>query len=827
MSHHADLIQLARQVELYRRQRRFDLGQSQLAALVDRVLRRDPRDIDALRVRRVLQGQSRGWSWQRLGRARIAQFLWPDILITEQNETSETQRLRAFAHLTPAAALGVLLGALGCVVMLWDAEHAWITKVWIACFVLVVGVRVAYARRTRRRLVTKTALPGDVANLMVLSIAFGILWGALLLAVPHLDSSHDAVLPVVFVGACVMSGALTTYFVVPGASPTYASLVGLPLIYAGASHSAVIGVLAAVYTAWTVVSAMVHERLYTDSVDRMQALLAERDKLDTALEAGPTGAVGWLWRTDSELRLRDIDPAFADAHDVEPDTLNGRAFIDLFSEPQHRPASGPLAALAVTLSLRKTFHGVRLVSHDGIRLRYWEISGAPRFDDDGQFVGYQGVCGEVAQARPAPSPLDDYADDLTGLPPLWALRPRIEEALIKAQHGRSLCAATLITLDGLDRVPKSAQHRATVLLIAEAAFRIRALAGKSEIAYLGSGRFLLFCESFLRVDELIEHAGNVVARLSGRYDLDGAGQVEIRALGGVALGPVESASPTILLEQANSALDEAHREPDGVHIYRRHATRPVASVDELRAGLHAALRNNAVSPRYSLVLDIVKRQPVSVSVDLLWESARFGTLDSTMIRQVAADVVSQRWISDYLIGRILSSAWPIVGAANLCVDATFLDFEDAGLKSKLTAVVAAAREPQARLEVIVDASMLHGPAVVAAADLAGPGVLVGLRSIDQRAPAGQLIQAVSSVWFDGAAIETAETLDRATALFPNARRLVAEGVESIDRLETLAALGFTAFAGLPPLTSMTAEEALAFTQPARMPRPVRPSKLAG
>ena len=94
----------------------------------------------------------------------------------------------------------------------------------------------------------------------------------------------------------------------------------------------------------------------------------------------------------------------------------------------------------MTLSLRKAFHGVRLASHDGRRLRHWELSGSPRFDESGRFVGYHGVCGETEPAQPAPSQLDDYADDLTGMPPLWALRPRIEEALLKAQHGRGLAA---------------------------------------------------------------------------------------------------------------------------------------------------------------------------------------------------------------------------------------------------------------------------------------------------------------------------------------------------------------------------------------------------
>lgn len=825
MSHSADLIQLARQVGHYRRRRRFDLSGAELAVLADRVLRRDPADRDALCIRKLLQHQHARLSWNERGKAWIAGALWPDILVAEHSESTESQRLSAFTRLTPAAALGVLLGALACVALLWDAEHAWVAKIWLGCFFLVIAARVTLARRTRRRLVAKTVHPSDVTNLLILSMAFGVLWGALLLAAPHLDPSHDAVLPVVFVGACVMSGALTTYFVIPGASPTYAALVGVPLIYAGATHSAVIGLLAAVYTAWTIVSAIVHERLYTDSVDRTQALITERDKLDTALEAAPTGAGGWLWKTDAALQLRDVDPDLAEAHGTQAEALIGRPFLELFGDARRRTTGGPIAALGVTLALRKAFHGIRIISHDGRALRHWELSGSPRYAEDGCFIGYQGVCGEAERAQPAPRPLDDYADDLTGMPPLWVLRPRIEEALLKAQHGRGLCAATLIALDGLERLPKLAQHRATILLIAEAASRLRALAAGNEVAYLGSGRFLLFCDSFLRVDELVGHACNTVAKLSGRYDLDGAGALDIRALGGIALGPVECASTTVLLEHAASALGEAFREADSVHVYRR-GWRPVASIDEIRAGLHASLRATALFPRYSVVLDIATRQPVAVHVDLVWEDAKFGRFDGAMIEQVATDIVTQRWLSDCVVGRILPEAWPVVGAAILSIDATLLDVTDAGLKTKLALVSAAARLPQAAIEVIVKSPVTDDVASATALDLAGPAILIGLRGSPVLAKGDDLTQPVTSLWLNSAASSVDVEIAQAKALYPNLRRVVAEGVEDAGALDRLASLGFTAFVGLPPLTRITADEAIEFIRPDKLRRSSGQSRIA-
>lgn len=813
MSHHADLIQLARQVDLYRRYKRFDLDIPALLAIVDRVLRRDPSNNDARRVRKLADFQRQHWTWRRLGLARITQFLWPESLVVEHAVTPETHRLRAFSLLTPASALGVVVAALTCVAILWDAHHAWIPKLWILGFLLVLGVRLRYAGQIRRRIATRSVHRGDLDNLQTFGVLFGLLWGGLILATPHLDPSGDVVLPVVFVGACVMSGALTTYFVIPGASPIYACLVGFPLIYAGAAHSSVVGMLAAFYTLWTVVSAFVHQRLFTHNVDRTQALLHQRDKLDTALAATSAGAVAFMWQTDAALRLCGVDDGFAEAHHASAGEMNGRNFVDLFGAPLRRSAGGSLATLEVTLALRKTFNSVRIVSHDGVRLRHWELSGAPRFDSDARFVGYQGVCGEIGPARPAPSLLDDYADDLTGLPRLWALRPRIEESLVKAQHGRALCAATLIAVDGLGESTAPDQHRATILLIAEAASRMRAVVDKGEVAYLGSGRFLMFYDSFVRVDELVEQARKVVTRLSGCYDLHDARHPTIRAFGGIALGPVESASLTILLEQAKSALEEAYREPDGVHVYRRRSPRPIVSLDELRSDFHTALRNNAIFPRYSLILDLTTRQPVAVSLELLWESARHGRLDPAMIQQIATDVISKRWLSDYVTGRLIPAAWPVAGTAALCVDAGLLDVTDTGLKTKLAAAIAAARTPQAAIEVIVGRSPQDDAELAAALDLAGPAIFLGLGAAVALAEASHHPQPVTSIWLPHSTPDVAAAIARAKVHYRNLRRVVAEGVPEADAMGQLHRSGFTSVVGLSHLMQITADDAISFAQP--------------
>lgn len=385
---------------------------------------------------------------------------------------------------------------------------------------------------------------------------------------------------------------------------------------------------------------------------------------------------------------------------------------------------------------------------------------------------------------------------------------------------------TLIALDGLDQLPKLARQRATLLVIAEAAARLRALAGANAVAYLGSGRFLLFCDDFLRVDELVEHAVDTVAKLSGRYDLDGAGSPNIRALGGVALGPVESASSTVLLEQASSALGEAYREADAVHVYRRRSARPIASINELRDGLHNALQTNALFPRYSLVIDIATRQPVAIRVEPVWESAQFGRVDPLMIDQVAADMVTRRWLSDLVVGRLLPEAWPVAGPADLSLDASLLDLADAGLRTKLAAAAAAARATRTGIEVVVDTPIAEGQPSAAALDLAGPAILVALRGAAAIEGDDQLHQPIASVWLPAAAADPAGAIAHAKATFPHLRRIVADGVEDLGTLDRLAALGFTAFAGLPPLTQITADEAIAFTQPDKSRRSNGQSRIA-
>ena len=82
------------------------------------------------------------------------------------------------------------------------------------------------------------------------------------------------------------------------------------------------------------------------------------------------------------------------------------------------------------------------------------MSGEPRFDADGVFVGYRGIgrdVTEIAIARERIASLA-YHDALTGLANRTSLAPALEQAIERTRRHRSKLAGVFMDLDGFKQV---------------------------------------------------------------------------------------------------------------------------------------------------------------------------------------------------------------------------------------------------------------------------------------------------------------------------------------------------------------------------------------
>src|SRR5258708_16316220 len=93
-------------------------------------------------------------------------------------------------------------------------------------------------------------------------------------------------------------------------------------------------------------------------------------------------------------------------------------------------------------------------------IRYFSVSGEPRFAAEGAFLGYRGVgrdITEIALARERIASLA-YSDPLTGLANRTSLSPALEQAVERARRRGAKLAGVFMDLDGFKQINDAHGH---------------------------------------------------------------------------------------------------------------------------------------------------------------------------------------------------------------------------------------------------------------------------------------------------------------------------------------------------------------------------------
>jgi len=107
----------------------------------------------------------------------------------------------------------------------------------------------------------------------------------------------------------------------------------------------------------------------------------------------------WYWETDAQMRINWVSEDMA-SHlklGLKPDELLGRTHDDV---PFYMPPPEGWARFNERLSLRKSFRDVEIeVRRPGRSPLWMALSGRARRDEDGRFVGYEGVGRDITEQR--------------------------------------------------------------------------------------------------------------------------------------------------------------------------------------------------------------------------------------------------------------------------------------------------------------------------------------------------------------------------------------------------------------------------------------------
>ncbi|HVJ25861.1 MAG TPA: diguanylate cyclase, partial [Burkholderiales bacterium] len=268
----------------------------------------------------------------------------------------------------------------------------------------------------------------------------------------------------------------------------------------------------------------------------------------------------FFWETDAEHRLSSIvhGPSYGSAQ-IGRGIIGKHPWGVASVSPDQAGWAAHMAVLNSRLPFRD-FEFARVMPDGGTR--YFSVSGEPRFDSTGAFIGYRGIgrdVTEIALARERIASLA-YNDALTGLANRTSLGPALEQAIERTRRHRSKLAGVFIDLDGFKQVNDMHGHAAGDAFLVEVARRLRrSLRASDVVARLGGDEFFVVLEQMQDTAAVERVVSKLSTEMLRPYDLFGGVKARVSASLGVSLFPDDAGDAATLMAHADKAMYAAKR----------------------------------------------------------------------------------------------------------------------------------------------------------------------------------------------------------------------------------------------------------------------------
>jgi diguanylate cyclase (GGDEF)-like protein/PAS domain S-box-containing protein len=611
-----------------------------------------------------------------------------------------------------------VLGATLIVLNFASLVPIWKLASWGA-LVAAVGVAVAFRRLAVRHRTERTATLRDVRDTMLDGIALGAVWS---IAPLLFGASADAqaangmwiVLSILMVASSVAMAALPlatiSFLVVLGS----ANATALAL-----TQSPALGAAALLFTVLLVIACFARGKALV-VIRAGEIALAERDEtVSLLLREFEDKSADWLWETDAQRRVFRANPRFAVSLGVDPKAINGMPFLQVLAGSAWESGnfSQGLRDLADSLKKREPFRDIFLpVIVDGEE-RWWELTGSPRLNEQGAFVGFRGVGSDVTEARESANKISKMAryDTLTGLPNRLLINEALATAMAEADKWNARCAFMMIDLDRFKAVNDTLGHPVGDRLLMRVSERLKQLMTPNEmIGRLGGDEFAVVVRDANDSAAVERLARTIIDVLSAPYDVDNH-TLYIGASVGLAVGPRDGRTAEMLIRSADLALYRS-KDAGGGHF---HAYEPQLHVEAeerrvLEIALRGAIENDQLHLLYQPVVQAGTGALMGFEALLRWTHPELGPISPVKFVPLAEDARLIGAIGEWVLRAacIEAAKWddPIRVAVNVSPE----QLHNAGFASFVRSALKESGLPASRLELEVTESvfMREGTAAV-------------------------------------------------------------------------------------------------------------------
>ena len=362
----------------------------------------------------------------------------------------------------------------------------------------------------------------------------------------------------------------------------------------------------------------------TDRKNAQAALLAEKERAVVTLSSIADGVI----TTNAAGRIETMNEA---AQYLTGHQLVQAVGLPLASVFRRDPTSQPLPEGLQVNQLhlvQSPVHALNqlLVHRSGERYAI-EFTASPIRYSGGEVSGCVLVFRDVTETNALKNEISWQArhDPLTGLNNRTALGERLTHALFQARESGQSLALCLLDLDHFQAINESEGQRIGDRLLKEVGLRLRRFVkDESDIARLGGDEFVVLFHESAQGPRLFARVRELLGALAQPFAIDDV-TVSCTASAGIAVYPMDNASPDTLLRHADQAMYQAKQAGRGnLHLFDALQDQQVQTTHTRMARIGEALQSEEFRLHYQPKVYLRSGDIIGFEALLRWQHPEDG-----------------------------------------------------------------------------------------------------------------------------------------------------------------------------------------------------------
>lgn len=441
----------------------------------------------------------------------------------------------------------------------------------------------------------------------------------------------------------------------------------------------------------------------------------EKRRLEV-LEDIEQAGIGWLWASDAEGRLIYLSENAVQKLGQPLENLLAQSLTTLFEIDPYNPGERADRPLTFQLSAKNKITDLTVrfapgASKQAERQTWWSISGHPKFDANGEFIGYRGSAKDITieyERKLEDSRLAEF-DSLTGLANRHRMNRKLESTLAAFKAAKRSCTLVMMDLDRFKHVNDTLGHQAGDELLKQVAERLGRIVGdRGEIGRLGGDEFQIILPDLDDRGKLGELATKLIQIVSLPYAL-GDERAIIGTSIGLAIAPYDGLEKEDLVRNADLALYSAKNGGRGqFRFYSADLKDEAEEARLLEEDLRTALINDELELHYQPVVRTKDHMVVGLEALMRWEHAERGFISPGVFIPIAekSNLINQ--LGEWALRRACQDAanWP--ETVRVAVNVSAVQFATPGFPTIVTNALASSGLSPDRLELELTESVFMG-----------------------------------------------------------------------------------------------------------------------